>query len=74
MKRREFLKKINTYFNFLENLDMNFYTENYLKLNKNLDNKKILRIIVIHKGIKDNGHYYLYAKILIKNCIYMINK
>ena len=44
MKRREFLKKINTYFNFHENLDMNFYTENYLKLNKNLDNKYILRI------------------------------
>ena len=41
---------------------MNFFTENYLKLNKNLDNKYILKSIVIHKGTKDNGHYYLYTK------------
>ena len=41
---------------------MNFYTENYLKLNKNLYNKYILKSIVIHKGTKGNGNYYLYTK------------
>ena len=41
---------------------MIFYTDYYQKLNKNLDNKYILKSIVIHKGIKDNGRYYLYTK------------
>ena len=41
---------------------MNFYTENYLKLNKKIDNKYRLKSIVIHTGTKDSGHYYLYIK------------
>ena len=42
--------KINKYFNFPETLDMNFYTDYYLKLNKKINNKYSLKSIVFHKG------------------------
>ena len=54
--------KINTYFNFPENLDMNFYTEYYLKLNKKANNNYSLKSIIIHKGTTVSGHYYIYKK------------
>ena len=51
---------------------MNFYTEYYLKLNKKIDNKYSLKSIVIHKGTKDSGHYYIYIK-NINNKWYICN-
>ena len=52
--------KINDYYTFPLILDMNKYTENYIKYKKEEDNKYKLKSIIIHSGNCDAGHYYAY--------------
>ena len=51
--------KINDYFEFPLELDMNKYTDDYISgKNKDMNNKYILRGIAIHSGSCEMGHYY----------------
>ena len=51
--------KINDYFEFPLELDMNKYTEDYISgKNKDQNNKYILRGVAIHSGSCEMGHYY----------------
>ena len=52
--------KINDYYHFPLILDMNKYTEEYIKNKKDEDNKYKLKSIIIHSGNCDAGHYYAY--------------
>ena len=52
--------KINNYYQFPLILDMNKYTEDYIKNKKDEDNKYKLKSIIIHSGNCDAGHYYAY--------------
>jgi hypothetical protein len=52
--------KINDYYTYPLILDMNKYTANYIKYQKEEDNKYKLKSIIIHSGNCDAGHYYAY--------------
>ena len=52
--------KINDYYTFPLILDMNKYTEDYIKYKKEEDNKYKLKSMIIHSGNCDAGHYYAY--------------
>ena len=55
--------KINDHFEFPLELDMNKYTNDYITgKNKNINNKYLLRGVVIHSGSCENGHYYSIIK------------
>jgi ubiquitin C-terminal hydrolase len=55
--------KINDYFEFPLELDMNKYTSDYITgKNKNMNNKYLLRGVVIHSGTCEMGHYYSIIK------------
>ena len=55
--------KINDYFEFPLELDMNKYTSDYINGNKKNDNNKyFLRGLVIHSGSCEMGHYYSIIK------------
>ena len=55
--------KINDYYEFPIELDMNKYTNEYI-YNKNdkQNNKYTLKSIVIHQGNSEGGHYYAFIK------------
>ena len=51
--------KINDYYEFPLNLDMNKYTEKFINNNENTeDNTYKLKSIIIHQGTCEAGHYY----------------
>ena len=55
--------KINDYFEFPLELDMNKYTSDYInKKNTNMNNKYSLKGVVIHSGNCEMGHYYSIIK------------
>ena len=55
--------KINDYFEFPLELDMNKYTSDYInKNNTKVNNKYSLRGVVIHSGSCEMGHYYSIIK------------
>jgi len=55
--------KINDYFEFPLELDMNKYTSDYInKKNTNANNKYSLKGVVIHSGNCEMGHYYSIIK------------
>ena len=55
--------KLNDYFEFPLELDMNKYTNDYINnKNTNINNKYFLRGVVIHSGSCEMGHYYSIIK------------
>ena len=55
--------KLNDHFEFPLELDMNKYTSDYINgINKNNNNKYLLRGCVIHSGNSESGHYYAIIK------------
>ena len=55
--------KINDYYEFPLELDMNKYTDEYIN-NKNdkQNNKYNLKAVVVHQGFSEGGHYYAFIK------------
>ena len=52
--------KINDYYEFPLILDMNQYTEDFIKNKKNEDNRYRLKSIIVHTGNCESGHYYAF--------------
>ena len=54
--------KINDYYEFPVELDMNKYTSEYLNNKDNINNLYKLKSIVIHQGHCEGGHYYAFIR------------
>ena len=54
--------KINDYFEFPLELDMNKYTSDYINEKNQNNNKYLLRGLVVHYGSCESGHYYAIIK------------
>ena len=52
--------KINDYYEFPIELDMNKYTDDFIRNGKNDDNRYKLKSIIVHTGNCDSGHYYAF--------------
>lgn len=54
--------KINDYYKFPEELDLTNYSYDYIYNNKKYNIKYNLKVVLLHKGICENGHYYSLIK------------
>ena len=66
--------KINDYYEFPLELDMNKYTYEYIN-NKDdkINNKYILKSVVVHQGHSEGGHYYVFIKDNLSQTWYKFN-
>ena len=66
--------KINDFYEFPLELDMNKYTNEYID-NKNdkINNKYTLKSVVVHQGHSEGGHYYVFIKDNLSQTWYNFN-
>ena len=55
--------KVNDYYEFPKELDMNKYTSDFIdNKNTSINNKYALKSVVVHMGSSEGGHYYAFIK------------
>ena len=66
-QKREAMVKINEYFEFYEELNLEKYMYKTNQLQDSNENLYSLHSVVVHKGSPNSGHYYAYIKPTIKD-------
>jgi ubiquitin carboxyl-terminal hydrolase 7 len=66
-QKKEAMVKINEYFEFYEELNLEKYMYKTNQLQDSNENLYSLHSVVVHKGSPNSGHYYAYIKPTIKD-------